>query len=115
MRTAYGFVLLPALVGVVLAAVAYFALNGNTGVSGTPGALLALIGAVSVTLGAFIAMMPRVRGWFLKLLNALLGLGALLTAAAAYFLMQYPFAVAMALAFLGLLAILVIRSSRRTA
>ena len=111
MRTSYALVLLPALVGAVLGAIAYF--SPDTGVDGTPGALLALIGALAVTLGALLAMVPSVRGWALGLLNFLLGLGALLTTAAAYFLMQYLFAAAMALAFVGLFVILIVRSRRR--
>jgi hypothetical protein len=110
MRIAYVLVLLPALVGAVLGAVAYLA--PVTGVDGTPGALLALVGAVLVMLGAVVAMVPAVRGWGLGLLNVLTGLGALLTAVAAYFLMQNAFAVAMAMTFLSLLLVLSIPNRR---
>jgi quinoprotein glucose dehydrogenase len=115
MRTPYALVLAPALAGVVLAGIAYFAPGTNTGVDGTPGALLALIGAVAVTLGALLSMTPAVQGLGLRLLNFLLGLGALLTATAAYFLMQYAFAVAMALALIGLVVALTLHTTRRIA
>lgn len=112
MRTAYILIFLPALAGVVLGAISYFAPNAPSGVEGTPGALLALIGAAAVALGALLGMLSAVRGWGLRLLNILLGIGALLTATASYFLMQYPFAVAMALAFVGLVAAIAFRTSR---
>jgi quinoprotein glucose dehydrogenase len=113
MRTAYGVVFLLALVGVMLGAMAYF--SPKTGVDGTAGALLALIGAAAVTLGALLTLMPTVRGWAFGVLKLLILLGAALTATAAYFLMQYAFAIAMALAFLGLLVALAMPSRRRTA
>ena len=100
MRRRYAGVALPALVGAVLAGLAYF--TPNTGVDGTIGALLALIGALAVTLGALLAMVPAVRGGWLTGLDILLGIGALLTATAGYFLMEYGCAIAMALAFVGL-------------
>lgn len=115
MRTRYALGFLPAFAGAVLGAIAYLAPNGNTGVDGTPGALLALIGAAAVTLGAIFAIAPALRGWLFGALNILLLLGALLTAVAAYFLMQYPFAVAMALAFFGVLAALALRTNRKIA
>lgn len=85
MRTSYAFVFFPALAGAMLGAIAYFV--PNTGVDGTSGALLALIGAAAATLGVLLAMAPTVSGWGLGALNVLLGLGTALTAAAAYFLM----------------------------
>lgn len=105
-------VFVPGLVGTVLAAIAYFAPFGITGVEETAGALLALVGAGAVTLGALLALAPSVRGGVLALLNALIGLGALLTALAAWFLMQDAFAAAMALAVLGLLAALAMPGRR---
>lgn len=110
MRTSFILVLLPALAGAILGSLAYF--TQNTGVDGTVGALLALIGAAAVAIGALLAMVPGVRGGFLKFLNLLLGLGALLTAVAAYFLMQYYFAAAMGLALLGLVAATAAHSRR---
>lgn len=103
MRRRYAAVSLPAIVGAVLAGVAYFV--PNTGVDGTVGALLALIGAVAVAVGSLLAMSGSVRGGFLTTLNILLGIGAILTATAAYFLMQYGFAIAMALAFVALVVV----------
>lgn len=102
MRRRYAAVALPALAGAVLAGVAYF--TPNTGVDGTVGALLALVGAAAVTLGSLLAMSHDVRGGWLTTLDILLGIGALLTATAAYFLMQYGCAIAMVLAFAGLVA-----------
>lgn len=95
----YIFVLILALVGVALGAYAYFA--PETGVEGTGGALLALVGALAVSLGALLAIQTR-GGWLVSL-NFLIGLASLLTVIAAWFLMQYPFAAAMALSFVGLL------------
>lgn len=113
MRTSYILVLLPALAGAALGAFAY--LGPDTGVDGTAGALLALIGAVAVSLGALIVMMAEPRGWAFRTLVALMGLGAVLTAVAAYFLMQYLFAAAMVLAVLGLILAVAIPTRRRTA
>lgn len=102
MRASYVLVLVPALVGTVLGLNAYFGPFDTTGVEGTPGALLALIGAVAVTLGTLLAMGSRPRSGWRSLLNVLMALGAVLTALAAWFLMQHALAVAMLLAFLGL-------------
>ena len=89
-----------ALVGAALAAVA--ALSPETGVTGTPGAFLALAGALAVTLAAGLLAMDfrRLRG----LLFALAALAAGLTALAAWFLMQTGLLAAMALALAALLA-----------
>lgn len=111
MRISHVLVIAPALIGAALGAYAYF--GPDTGVTGTGGALLALIGAVAVTLAGFAAMASSVHGGFLGFLNVLIGLGAALTAVAAWFLMQYAFAVAMALAFLGLL-VAAFATSRRS-
>lgn len=115
MPASYLLVFVPALVGAALAAIAYFAPIGITGVEGTAGALLALVGAGAVTLGALLAMAPGLRGWPRGLLDVLLFVGAALTSLAAWFLMQVPFAIAMALAALGLLAAIVLRPRRRIA
>ncbi|MGP1396901.1 MAG: hypothetical protein ACTS3R_15450 [Inquilinaceae bacterium] len=85
----------PAAVGAALGAWAYF--GKNTGVDGTIGALLAFLGAVAVTLGA-LAAVARLPGWASVTLNVLLALGTLLTAFAAWMLMQTLFAIAMLLA-----------------
>ncbi len=86
----------PALAGAGLGAWAY--LVEETGVTGTPGALLALVGAVAVALGALLAAVPALRGGLLTLLEVLVVVGALLTALAAYFLMQFLMCGAMLLA-----------------
>lgn len=113
MRTSYALVLLPSLVGVALGGFAYFV--PATGVNGTIGALLALLGAVAVALAAALAMMPAVRGGVLTLLDVLIALGAVLTALAAFFLMQYAFMVAMLLAALAVPVAIVTRPIRRHA
>jgi len=99
MRIAYLFALSPAVVGVVLGAIAWF--KPETGVDGTPGALLALVGALLVVIGSLLTMTSRLSGRAAWTLKALTGLGAALTAIAAWFLMQYAFAIAMALALFG--------------
>ena len=77
---------LSALAGVGLAGAAAFL--PDTGINGTPGAFLALLGAVAVTaaLGLLMAVKlpPTARG----ILVAAAALGAILTALAAWFLMQ---------------------------
>ncbi len=112
MRATYALVVIPALVGVVLGAIAYFAPFGATGVEGTSGALLALLGAVAVTLGGLLASrMDRRSGWR-GALQVLLALGAALTALAAWFLMQFFLATAMGLAFLGLIGAALVTARR---
>lgn len=81
MRLSYLLAFLPALVGTMLGGVAY--MQPGSGVDGTVGALLALIGAAAVTLGSLLAMLPGLRGVLRGLLDALLFLGAALTALAA--------------------------------
>lgn len=115
MSASYLPVFLPALVGTILAGIAYFAPIGITGVEGTAGALLALVGAAAVALGALLAMAPGLRGWLRGLLDALLFVGAALTALAAWFLMQVPVAIAMAVASVGVLLALMLRSGRTAA
>jgi len=111
MRLSYLLVLLPALVAALLGGMAY--IRPDSGVDGTGGALLALIGAAAVAVGAALAMLPGVRGWLRGLLDALLFIGAALTALAAWFLMQDAFAIAMALAALGVLVALALRPRSR--
>jgi quinoprotein glucose dehydrogenase len=111
-RWAYALVAAPAALGVVLGGLAYF--GADTGVDGTGGALLALIGAVAVTVAALVSMMPLARGLRLTL-NVLLVLGAILTALAAWMLMQPLFAAAMAASALGLVAALASRRRRTPA
>ncbi|WP_372423978.1 outer membrane protein assembly factor BamB family protein [Salinarimonas chemoclinalis] len=105
MRTRYALVLVPALCGAALAGVAYF--GSHTGVDGTLGALLALVGAGAVAAGALVALLVPMRPGLLAALDGLLVVGALLTALAAWFLMQDLFVAAMLLA-LGM--VLVVRA-----
>jgi hypothetical protein len=109
----YTLVFVPALSGTALGAIAYLGPFGTTGVEGTPGALLALVGAGAVALDAVVAIATGVRGWMGGLLDLLLGSGSALTALAAWFLMQQGFAMAMGLAFLGLLVAILVPGRRR--
>ena len=86
--------------GTALAGYAY--LSPDSGVAGTIGALLALRGAVAVTAGSLAAAFANLgRGLFI-LLAFLMGFGAVLTALAGFFLMQYGLAIVMALVFVSL-------------
>lgn len=109
-RWPYALVAALAAVGAVLGALAYF--GAETGVDGTAGALLALIGAVAVGLGAALAAWRHLPRGGLTPLNVLLVLGTLLTAFAAWMLMQYAFTAAMAASFLALLVALAARRWR---
>lgn len=95
-------VLMPALAAAVLGAYAWLA--PETGVDGTAGAALALFGTLAVGLGAVLG------GWLAggwgALFRWLTPLGAALTAVAAWFLMQYIWAVLMVIAFLAALYLL---------
>lgn len=90
-----------ALVGVGFAAAA--ALLPDTGIDGTPGAFLALLASVAVTLALGLVLFfkvpatARVFAWIAALL-------AVLTALAAWFLMQDALLVTMIVALLALLA-----------
>ncbi len=98
-------------IGIALAAYAY--ISSDTGVAGTTGALLALIGAVAVTAGSFLAAFARLDGFLFGTLAFLIALGAVLTALAGYFLMQYVLAIVMALAFAGLLVAVFLPAPQR--
>lgn len=111
MRTRYLMAFIPAACGAVLGGIAYW--GANTGVDGTAGALLAFVGAVAVAAGSLLALFLAPRARLLGGLDALLLLGALLTALAAWFLMQDAFTVAMVLAAVGLIAAVVLRGSRK--
>lgn len=95
-------VALLAAAGAALGGYAYFA--GNTGVTGTGGALTALLGAVAVTLGALVDLASLGRGGHLAL-RILIVVGAGLTAFAAFMLLQYVFTGLMLLAGLVALAL----------
>jgi len=92
------------VLGVIGSAIAVYAyLSPDSGVAGTIGALLALVGAAAVTAGSLVAAFANLgRGLFI-LLAFLMGFGAVLTALAGFFLMQYGLAIVMALAFVSLL------------
>ena len=95
MRWSYAVPVLSSFAGAALAIWAH--LGPESGVSGTAGALLALLGAAATALGGMILMLGRPRLWLL----ALAALAAILTALAGWFLMQW--AIVMAVAFVGLL------------
>ena len=92
---------LSALAGVGFAAAAAFL--PDTGINGTPGAFLALFGAVAVTaaLGLLMAVKlpPTARG----ILSVLAALAAILTALAAWFLMQNVVAATMVISVVTLM------------
>ncbi|WP_281978730.1 hypothetical protein [Pseudorhizobium flavum] len=115
MRIRYNAALLPSLVALVLAVITYAAPFGNTGVNGSNGALLALIGAVATVAGTVLVMVLRVGHRLWVSLNLVLLIGAGLTTVAAYFLMQYAFAVMMLLTCAALIFALVWSSRRTTA
>ena len=102
MHSQYFATIFLALVGIVFAGIACFAPLGNTGVDGSLGALLALIGTVATALGAgllaFASLSPRWR----TLLLVLSVTAAVLTAIAGYFLLQFALAGVMAAAALAL-------------
>ncbi len=116
MRIFYVAAFLASLVGVALGLVAYAAPFDNTGVNGTPGALLALVGALATAAGTLVVILfPAARHRLSSILNVLVPLAAALTALAAYFLMQTGFAIAMVVALLGLLLAIAYSPSRRAA
>ncbi len=89
------------VMGVLLALNAYAAPFGNTGVDGSIGALLAVIGAGTAALGAgllVLGKLPHRLVWI-----AILVMVAVLTSLAAYFLMQFVLAGVMAAAALALI------------
>ena len=108
--------LLLAVIGLVLALIAYAAPFGNTGVDGSIGALLALVGAAMTTAGAALLVFGSASSHrFGPVLIGLLVLAAVLTAIAGYFLMQVALAVVMALAALALLLAPLLQSRRSAA
>lgn len=96
MRAGYLLVAAPAAIATFLALWAYT--TRGSGVSGTPGSLLALLGALAVTLDALLLTIGSIRGGARALLTGLLVLGLLLTGLAAYFLMQWWMLAALAVA-----------------
>jgi quinoprotein glucose dehydrogenase len=112
MRWTYAFVAVPALIGAALGALAYF--GEGTGVNGTGGALVAFLGALGVGVGALLALPQGLPRWWRTTLDVLIALGALLTAFAAWMLMQNGFAAVMLLSFAGLIIALASPAPRRT-
>jgi hypothetical protein len=109
MNTAYLMVIGPAVLGAVLGGIAYFA--AGTYVNGTPGAALALFGAVAAIVGSILALRLERP---LLLLDFLILLATALTAVAAWFLMQNIFAIVMVVSALALpLAASLARSQRK--
>ncbi len=93
--------ILAALVGVALAA--FGALAPDTGVNGTLGAYLALLGALAVTVAVLILIAAKPGSGVRDLLIVAILLAASLTAIAAWFLMQNWLICAMVVATLALL------------
>ncbi|WP_019955025.1 hypothetical protein [Yoonia vestfoldensis] len=99
--------LLLSVIGAILGLIAFFGPFGNTGVDGTVGAGLALLGSVTITLIVIIVMIWQPLGGWRLTLCALAMFAAFLTAIAAFFLMQYMLAFAMALAFFVLIPLMI--------
>ena len=93
--------LVAALVGVGFAGSAAF--GPDTGIDGTLGAFLALLGAVALTLTLIILSTLRVSARLRAVLVWLAGLLAILTGLAAWFLMQDALLGATVVSFLALL------------
>jgi hypothetical protein len=88
-RIFYLVALVLSIIGVVFSGIAYFAPFGNTGVDGSIGALLALVGAVATAAGIVIGLATKIHGPLLTALNILVIVAAILTSLAAYFLLQF--------------------------
>ncbi|WP_265501478.1 hypothetical protein [Paracoccus beibuensis] len=75
----------PAAIGLVIAAVAFF--RPGSGVDGTPGAALAILGMLALTVAALLAgrMQP---GRLRTFITVMILIGGLLTLLCAWFLMQ---------------------------
>ena len=101
MRILHLAALLFSAIGLLLAITAYFGPLGNTGVDGSIGALLALVGTVATTAGIAIAMSRPPGHRAGTALSVLVVAAAGLTAVAGFFLMQFALAIAMVLALLG--------------
>ena len=94
--------LLAALVGVGFAGAA--ALQPDSGVDGSPGAFLALLGALGVALVLGLLVSGRLPARWWGLFAVIAAIGTILTALAAWFLMQDALLAAMAVSLLALLA-----------
>lgn len=114
MRQLLALPLLAAILGLMMAVIAWTGPFGNTGVDWTLGAGLALLGTLATTIIIAILMTRRAPRRWSAVLHILGLLAALLTAVAALFLMQTALALSMAVAFVTLL-IAGVTSRRRTA
>lgn len=99
--TAYGVWLLLAssLAGLLVAAINTFS-EGN-GIAYTPGTYLVLFSTSMLVLGSLLLFMPRMPRWLDGLISALLLIGLLGTAFAAYLLMAYVLIAIMAVVLLA--------------
>lgn len=113
MKTLYLAAFLAALVATLFAGIAYFAPFGNTGVDGSIGALLALIGAAASGAGILIVLTANPSGPWRSTLNILTIVAALLTALAAYFLLQFVVMLAMGATVILLVIAIALRLNRR--
>lgn len=87
MRSMYALAVVAAVAGTVLAVIAF--VMPETGVTGSLGAILVIVGSAAAALGSLLLAAGRTDRPRL-LLVALTVLSAVLTAVAAWFLMQYP-------------------------
>ncbi len=113
-RIFYLVALVLSIVGVVFSGIAYFAPFGNTGVDGSIGALLALVGAVASAACIVIGLATRVHGPWLTALNILVIVAAILTAVAAYFLLQHVVMFTLAVAAIAVVIAISWPANRRT-
>jgi len=111
MRRSFIPIIVLGVAGIAFAAFAY--LSSGTGVAGTLGALLALIGAAAVLIGSLVAAFARLGGVLFGLLVLLIAIGAILTALAGYFLMQFGLAAVMSLALIALLVAVLLPAPQR--
>lgn len=95
--------LILSVIGVILAVIAFVGPFGNTGVDGSVGAGLAVAGSGGTLIMVGVVMVWQPRGGWRMTVCILAMLAAILTALAAFFLMQYVLAVVMALAFFVLI------------
>ncbi|MFN7104079.1 MAG: hypothetical protein ACK4N1_15810 [Pseudorhizobium sp.] len=113
MKMIYLTAFLLASMGALFSGIAYFAPFGNTGVDGSLGALLTLIGAVSSAAGLLIILTTKITGSLLSALSVLIILAAILTALAAYFLLQFVVVLAMAATLVALVMAIALPENRR--
>lgn len=91
-----------AITGIVVAGSA--ALLPDTGVNGTPGAYLALLGTVGIALSLALLLILKLPRRTENLVSGFIALSAMLTGLAAWFLMQPAVVASMVIIILGLIA-----------